>query len=121
MRGAGSSGQDTRTIHWYTRIVKDPRFLKALHDRWAAKKSAFAGVSAPGVSRAVTKLGGTDSYDLGKQVAANDRARWEGYGTRYHARSSTYAGELAWLRNWYAARYAWMDKELIKTPPPIPE
>jgi hypothetical protein len=121
MRGAGSSGQDTAKIHWYTRIVKDPRFLKALHDRWAATKSVFAGVSAPGVSRAVTKLGGADSYALGKQVAANDRARWEGYGTRYHARSSTYTGELTWVRNWYADRYAWMDKELVKTPPPIPE
>ncbi len=121
MRGGGSSSHDTNKIHWFTRIIKDPRFLKALHDRWAAKKSAFAGVSAPGVSRAVTKLGGIDSYDLGKQVAANDRAVWESFGTRYHPHTSSYASELTWLRNWFATRYAWMDKELVKAPPPIPE
>ena len=125
MRGGGSSSHDTNKIHWYTRIIKDPRFLNALHDRWAAKRdaleSAFAGEPrGPAVSRAVTKLGGADDYDLGKQVAANDRARWEGYGTRYHARSSTYSGELEWLRNWYKDRFNWMDGELKKAAPPIP-
>ena len=47
MRGGGSSSHDTNKIHWFTRIIKDPRFLKALHDRWAAKKSAFAGGAHP--------------------------------------------------------------------------
>jgi hypothetical protein len=125
MRGGGSSNHDTNRIHWLTRIIKDPRFLKALHDRWAAKRgeleATFAGdPRGPAVSRAVTKLGG-GSYDVGQQVAANDRAVWEDFGTRYHAHTSSYASELTWLRNWYEDRFVWMDKELKKATPPIPD
>ena len=120
MRGGGSSNHDTNTIHWYTRITDDPRFLKAVHDRWAAKKAAFEAVGPTGVSAAVGKLGGNGDYALGKVVAANDRTRWEGYGTRYSPRASTYTGELSWIRKWYSDRYAWMDEELQKAPPPIP-
>ena len=120
MRGNGSQNHDTNKIHWYTRITDDPRFLNALHQRWAAMKQHFEAVGPHGVSAAVVKLGGADSYDLGKQVAANDRAVWKSFGGRYHAKASTYPGELAFLRNWFAQRYAWMDKELMKAPPPLP-
>ena len=120
MRGNGSQNNDTNKIHWYTRITDDPRFLNALHQRWAAMKQHFEAVGPHGVSAAVVKLGGADSYDLGKQVAANDRAVWKSFGGRYHAKASTYPGELAFLRNWCAQRYAWMDKELMKAPPPLP-
>ena len=120
VRGTGSPNHDTNKIHWFTRIAKDPRFLNALHDRWAAKRTVFAEVGRPGVSRAVTKLGGTDDYALGQQVAANDRKIWSSFGSRYHARTSSYAKECEWLRTWYDDRFAWMDNELKKTPPPIP-
>jgi hypothetical protein len=132
MRGNGSPNHDTNKIHWYTRITDDPRFLNALHDRWAAMKQHFQPVGPTGVSAAVRKLGGDagginepdvpadPDYDLGKQVAANDRAVWGRYGGRYHAKSSTYPGELAFLRSWYADRYEWMNKELMKEPPPLP-
>ena len=62
---------------------------------------------------------GDPDYTLGKQVAANDRAVWEDFGGRYHPKASTYSGELAFLRNWYAERYAWMNRELMKEPPPL--
>ena len=132
MRGNGSPNHDTNKIHWYTRITDDPRFLNALHDRWAATKQRFQPVGPAGVSTAVRKLGGDvggvnepgvpgdPDYELGKQVAANDRAVWEDFGGRYHAKASTYPGELAFLRNWYSERYAWMNKELMKEPPPLP-
>lgn len=121
MRGNGSQNHDTNSIHWFTRIAKDPRFLKALHERWAAKKTAFDNVSPGGVDTAVKALGGSDDLALGEQVAANDRARWAGHGGRYAPKTSSYSGEINWVKNWYAARYAWMDAELIKTPPPIPD
>ncbi len=121
VRGNGSPNHDTNKIHWFTRIAKDPRFLKALHDRWAAKKAAFEAVGPTGVSTAVRKMSGNDDYDLGKQVAANDRERWAGSGGRYPAKTSSYTGELSWVRDWYSDRYAWMDTELLKTPPPIPD
>ena len=120
IRGQGSQNHDTNSRHWFTRIAKDPRFLKALHDRWAAKRAALAPVSTTGIDNALKALGGADSIDLGKQVAANDRAVWKSYGSRYAPKSSTYNGEIAWIRDWYAKRYAWMDKELLKAPPPIP-
>jgi hypothetical protein len=120
IRGQGSQNHDTNSRHWFTRIAKDPRFLKALHDRWAAKRAALAPVSTTGIDNALKALGGADSIDLGKQVAANDRAVWKSSGSRYAPKSSTYNGEIAWIRDWYAKRYAWMDKELLKAPPPIP-
>jgi hypothetical protein len=119
MRGDGSPTHDTNKIHWYTRITKDPRFLTALHDRWAAKKATFDAVAPEGVTAAVTKLGG-DDYQLGLQVAANDRARWAGYGSRYTPRTSSYPAEIAWVTKWYEDRFTWMDQELVKAPPPIP-
>lgn len=121
MRGNGSQNHDTNKIHWFTRITKDPRFLKALYDRWAVTKSFYDGVSPEGVDKAVKALGGADDLALGQQVAANDRARWDGYGSRYAPKTSSYSGEINWVKNWYAARYAWMNGELSKTPPPIPD
>ena len=120
MRGNGSQNHDTNKIHWYTRIAKDPRFLKALHDRWAAKKADFEAVGPTGVSAAVRKMSGIDDYELGKQVAANDRKVWGSFGGRYAPKTSSYTGELSWVRDWYLDRYTWMDNELGKTPPPIP-
>ncbi len=121
MRGNGSQNHDTNKIHWYTRIAKDPRFLTALHDRWAEKKQHFAAVGPDGVTAAVGALGGDGDYARGKQVAANDRSVWKSYGGRYAAKTSSYTGELNWVRTWYSDRYTWMNRELVKAPPPIPE
>ena len=121
MRGNGSANHDTNKIHWFTRIAKDPRFLKALHDRWAAKKAAFEAVGPTGVTAAVKKMSGIEDYDLGRQVAANDRQRWAGSSGRYSPKTSSYSAELTWVRNWYSDRYTWMNTELLKTPPPIPD
>jgi hypothetical protein len=112
MRGNGSNEHDTNKIHWYTRIAKDPRFLDALEARWAEKRSVFAEAGRPGVSRAVTAIGGTDDYALGRTVAENDRARWKGYGSRYSPKTSNYGSEVEWLRNWYEKRFTWMDSQL---------
>lgn len=113
MRGNGSKNHDTNKIHWYTRITDDPRFLAAVKARWDEKRGVFEDAAINGVGSAVRKLGGTaDDYELGKQVAQNDRERWAGYGGRYHAKTSSYTGELSWVRKWYQARFAWMDEQL---------
>ena len=118
IRGNGSANHNTNKIHWYTRIVKDPRFLNALHDRWAAKAASFDAVSTTGVTDAVTAMGGT-TYESGLDVAANDRKVWSSGGSRYGTHSSTYTGELSYLKDWYHKRYVWMNAELIKTPPAL--
>ncbi len=124
-RGDGSPTHDTNKIHWFTRITKDPRFLAALKTRWDASKGFYASIGAtsgvgPGVTSAVTALGGGDDYNLGLQVAANDRKIWQNAGGRYTPKTSSYASEIAWVSKWYSDRYKWMDAELAKPTPPIP-
>lgn len=115
--GSGSPNHDTNKKHWFTRIWKDPRFVAALKARWNDKKADYEAVSFgldSGVNLAVAKLddpaaavGATSS-----RVAANDRAKWGSSGSRYAAKSSSYAGEVDWLKNWYAKRYAWLEDQI---------
>ncbi len=120
VRGNGSPNHDTNKIHWYTRISKDPRFLKALDERWSAKQSVFEAASddgsAFGTKAALTELGGGD-YNLGLQVAENDRKIWKSSGSRYKAKTSTYPAEVAWIKKWYSDRYKWMNTELTTGSP----
>lgn len=114
VRGNGSANHNTNKIHWYTRIGKDPRFLAAIEARWAAKRGDYKYVAVSGVDAAVSSLG--------TAVAANDRALWGKSGGRYAPKSSTYSGEINWVRKWYKDRYNWMDAQLSHngTEDPIP-
>ena len=114
-RGTVASRHRTQKIHWFTRIWKDARFTAALKARWATQRAAYAGVSQTGVELAVAQLddpaagvGATTSL-----VALNDRAVW-GKKTvqRYKPKAADYPGEVAFLKQWYADRYAWMDSKL---------
>ena len=102
--GSGSANHDTNKIHWFTRIWKDPRFVQALKDRWIAKRADYEAVADSRVDAAVA--------DLGANVAANDRAVWGSSGSRYAAKSSSYSGEVAWVKDWYGDRFEWMDDQL---------
>ena len=97
-----------------------PAVPEGLADRWAAKKARVRRRSAPGVSRAVTKLGGSDSYDLGSRSRPTT-VGLGGVGGRYHPHRRRTPGEITWVSNWFADRYTWMDNELVKATPPIPE
>ena len=57
-----------------------------------------------GTKAALTELGGGD-YNLGLQVAENDRKIWKSSGSRYKAKTSTYPAEVAWIKKWYSDRY----------------
>lgn len=110
--GNGSKNHDTNKIHWFTRIWKDPRFVKALKERWAVKKGDYKAVADSRVDAAVESIG------VG--VAVNDRIKWKSGGTRYKAKASNaatkagYLAEIAWLKKWYKDRYNWMDSQLKK-------
>ncbi len=110
VRGTGSPAHNTNKIHWYTRLIKDPRFLDALEARWAEKRSVFQAVGATGVDGIVSSIGGSPT--LGAKVAANDLAVWGRGGSRYSFHTSSYAKEIAWVKNWYTKRYQWMDSQL---------
>lgn len=104
MRGNGSPNHSTTKTHWYVQLNKDPAFQAALKQRWAEKGSLYKAVADSQVEAAVA--------DLGKTVAANDRAVWGKSGDRYAAKTSSYSGEITWVKNWYEARYEWMDDQL---------
>lgn len=112
--GNGSPNHDTNKIHWFTRIWKDPRFVSALKARWEDKKADYqsVGYSLNGEPSRVDAA----VADLGTVVAANDRTRWAGYGTRYAAKTSSYNAEINWVRNWYAKRYDWMNAQIAALP-----
>ncbi len=115
-RGTGSPNHDTNKIHWFTRIWKDVRFQQALKARWAVKSAEYKDVYVNRVNAAAWALDGfVDKLDpfTGSVVANNDRTKWpDSYGSRYAPKSSTFVGEINWLRNWYKGRYEWMNAKL---------
>jgi hypothetical protein len=104
LRGHGSPNHSTDKTHWYVQITKDPVFLDALKKRWAEKRGFFKDIADHGVEREAAKVG---------VAADNDRIR---YGPdspqRLPARATTYKGEIAYLKDWYQQRFAWMDNQL---------
>ena len=114
-RGTVTSRHRTQKLHWFTRIWKDARFTAALKARWTTQQAAYASVSQTGVELAVAQLD-DPAASVGaatSRVALNDRAVW-GKKTvqRYKPKAADYPGEVAFLKQWYADRYAWMDSKL---------
>ena len=104
LRGNGSPNHSTDKTHWYVQMTKDPVFLDALEKRWAEKRGFFKDLADHGVEREAAKVG---------VAAKNDRDRWGPESPqRLPARASTYKGEIAFLKNWYQQRFAWMDSQL---------
>jgi hypothetical protein len=101
-----NNSDNVHTTHWFVRIAKDPDFQAALKVRWDQKQTVFKNAGDQYVDDAVA--------ELGKNVAANDRALWAktGDAKRYVARSSSYNGEVAFVKKWYKDRYSWMTCRL---------
>lgn len=118
LRGADKY-HNTSQIHWYIQLTKDPRFLAALKARWDVRKADFAAMGGGGgagngtdtVTKGLKALGAGDAT-VGAQVVASDKVRWPNKSDRLSPRASSYTAELAWLRNWYHARYVWMNGQL---------
>ncbi len=104
LRGHGSPNHSTDKTHWYVQMTQDPVFLDALKQRWAEKRGFFKDMADQGIDREVAKVG---------VAAKNDRARWgPDSPQRLPARATTYQGEIAFLKTWYQARFAWIDSQL---------
>jgi hypothetical protein len=110
MNGDGHSHDtargDVHKTHWFVRIAKDKAFQKAIKARWVQERSTFKAVSTTGIDTQVSAMG--------KNVAANDRAKWQSTqpAARFLPRAKTYSGEVKYLKNWYKARYKWMNGKL---------
>jgi hypothetical protein len=104
LRGHGSQHHSTDRTHWYVQLVQDPVFIKALKKRWAEKRAFFKDIADHGIDREASRVG---------VAATNDRSVWGTLATgRLAARAPTYAGEVAYLKNWYQQRFAWIDSKL---------
>ena len=104
LRGHGSQHHSTDKTHWYVQMVQDPVFIAALKKRWAEKRGFFKDIADHGVDREAARVG---------VAATNDRALFNSISSgRLAARAPTYAGEIAYVKDWYQKRFAWMDSKL---------
>jgi len=104
LRGNGSQHHSTTRTHWYVQLFKDPVFVDAVKKRWAEKRGFFKDLVDHGVEREAKEVG---------VAAKNDRNLFGGIDSgRLAARAPTYAGEIAYLKDWYQKRFAWMDSKL---------
>ena len=104
LRGHGSQHHSTTRTHWYVQLFKDPVFVDALKKRWAEKRGFLKDIADHGVEREASEVG---------VAAKNDRLLFGDISSgRLAARAPTYAGEIAYLKDWYQQRFAWMDSKL---------
>lgn len=109
LRGNSSPNHSTSKTHWYVQLSKDPVFIEAVKKRWAEKRGFFKDIADNGVDRMAKGV---------RTAADNDRRLLGNIDTSYldakrlKARSTTFAGEIAFLKDWYQKRFAWMDSKL---------
>ena len=109
LRGNSSPNHSTSKTHWYVQLSKDPVFIEAVKKRWAEKRGFFKDIADNGVDRMAKGV---------RTAADNDRRLLGDIDTSYldakrlKARSTTFAGEIAFLKDWYQKRFAWMDSKL---------
>ena len=104
LRGNGSQHHSTTRTHWYVQLFKDPVFVDAVKKRWAEKRGFLKDIVDHGIEREAAKVG---------PAAGNDRRMFGAIDSgRLAARATTYKGEIAYLKDWYQKRFAWMDSKL---------
>lgn len=100
-------GRKKKTDSWYPRLFMDPVFVKALQDKWTECKPELDQV--PDMIDRLVELNQA-SYDHNFQT-------WKILGTYVwpnYKVCSTYAEEVAYLKEFYTKRVAWLDTELMK-------
>ena len=108
MRGTGeANGHSTYTSHWFVQLFKETSFQNAVKARWDQVKGEFQKVSTTDVPNDVAAVG------VG---ASNDRNRWASEPKRFKPHTfsgqSGHAAEVAFVKDWYAKRYNWMNGQL---------
>lgn len=92
---------------WFTRLLTDPQFMAAVKEQWAAKRSEIGDVSSYIDTRA----------EALEQGAANNYGRWPMLSQKVWPNmvaKGTYVGEVEYLKQWLAARTAYMDAHYAK-------
>jgi hypothetical protein len=88
-------------------MFKDPAFLTAVKARWDVIQGELQKVSTTDVPNDIAAVG------IG---ATNDRNRWASEPKRFLPHTfngqTGLAGEQAFVKDWYAKRYNWMNSQL---------
>ena len=108
MRGTGeANGHSTYNSHWFVQLFKEESFQNAVKARWDEIQTEFQKVSTTDVPENAAEVG------IG---ATNDRNRWASEPKRFAPHTfngqSGLAGEQAFVKDWYAKRYNWMNSQL---------
>ena len=98
-------GWFVREASWYQRLFEDPAFVQQVTARWQALKPEIASV--------LTDIDQGAAYlDQSQQL---NFKRWDILGRSVWPNpvvTGSYAGEIAYLKDWLTRRIAWMDSEL---------
>jgi hypothetical protein len=93
---------------WWQRFFEDPYFKKAFRDRWLTLRKTT--LSIPYINKMIDSMTTVLNAAQGRNFK-----RWD-YLTKYvwpvPQIAGTYAGEIDFLKNWTAARIAWIDDEV---------
>lgn len=103
---------DDREYTWFRRLFEDPDFGQRYVDRWTElRAAAFA------TSNLVGRVDQLAAYL--DEAQKRNFERWPILGMTINPNwflADTYAGEVAWMREWIEKRLAWMEAQFVAPP-----
>lgn len=103
------AGLGTKMPFWFDRLMSDPQYVNELKTRYSTyRQGRYADVPAviDSLSILLTAFGAAD----------RDHQAWPRWGEviyqNYYLDATTYAEEVDYVRNFAAARIAWLDEQL---------
>ncbi len=93
---------------WYTPMLNDPKFEAKVKERWKELKPEFEKV-VEFIDEQALYLNKAQKHNFEKWDIVNDVVDWVNMPSK-----GSYEAEVKYLREWYAARVQWMDRELSK-------
>ena len=114
----GDLGTDFFHYPWYAEMFRDPNFWQAWIDRLHSLRSGPLATAR--VHQLIDSFAAELNPGNGPNTPAKRNiARWNGprgASASTPGTDGTYAGEVQWLKNWWAARLAFMDGQFTRPP-----
>lgn len=116
--GAGDFGTDFFHVKWYKEMFKDPNFWQTWVDRLDILRNS--GMSTAHVTAVIQEMTAELAPPgAGSTPASRNFARWTAVPPRAAnaatpGTNGTWAGEIAWLTNWWTQRLAFMDGQFTR-------
>ena len=107
---------DDQQYAWFRRLFEDPDFGQKYVDRWSQLRTNQVATS--------NLLARIDQMAvLLQESQARNFERWPILGRSIHPNyyvGNSYDEEVSWMKNWVAARLAWMDQQFLVAPYLLP-